>query len=253
MTYVVATALDLRQSRRRRRNLDSSPRQWLGELDFPVAALDDWENGARRRNAAFRAQLSRAQSRCPRLAPGFDPRSLHPPLVLASFHLGAGTPLQALYPRLEADVLVMAREQPSSGPGVRFVWGPRDSPDPASGFGEWGRARAMTEGVRALRAGEFLVVAVDFAGTTSVAAHLFGYPVAIRGGAFACSRLAGAPMVPITARWRGPRVEIICGDPIAPAADTEMAEALMRWIEDYLRENPDHISRTIYSLAMGRR
>ena len=48
-------------------------------------------------------------------------------------------------------------------------------------------------------------------------------------------------MLPIIARWRGARVEVLTANPITPAEPTAMAAILCSWLESYLRKNPSEI------------
>jgi hypothetical protein len=253
-SFLIATLLDWRRSRRRRKAFAASPRERIGDFEFPTMALEDWGHGAESRNLAFKARLARPRASYPRLASGFDPKSLRPPMVLASFHFGVGTAMEAVFARLPAEVLALARAPTPPGGHVRHIW-PGSDPDAPVELqrSEWERIRAVKEAVSALRAGQFVALAVDFVGTAQVPATLFGESISLRGGGFAFSRLANAPMLPVTARWRGPRVQVVHGDPIPPGEDVVMAAALMRWLEGYLRENPQYVSRTIFHLATMRR
>jgi hypothetical protein len=251
-SFLFATLLDLRRSRSRRKAFAASPRARIGDFEFPFVALADLQHGADSRNLALKARLARPGASYPRLASGFDPRSLRPPMVLAGFHFYVGTAMQALFERLPAEVLMIARASGGRGGRVRHVWPGHDLDAPGNpGRGEWERVRAIKEGVDALRAGQFVVTTVDYVGTAHVPATLFGEPVLLRGGGFALSRLGKAPMLPVTGRWRGPRVQIVHGEPIPPDEDEVMAAALMRWLEGYLRENPRYVSRTIWYMVKG--
>jgi len=249
-SFLLAFLADWRGSQRRLRAFDASPRARIGDFEFPILALEDWNHGADSRILAFKARLERPRPTYPRLARGFDPESLRAPMVLASFHFGVGTAMQALFARLPAQVLVIDRGPATKGGRVRHVWGELDPRAPTRpGVGELDRIRAVKEAVDALRADQFVAVAVDFLGAASVPAILFGEPISLRGGGFAFSRLANAPMLPVTAQWRGARVKILHGEPIPPDEDQVMAASLMRWLEGYLRENPRYVTRTIFRLA----
>jgi hypothetical protein len=253
-SFLLASLSDWRSSQRRLRAFAASPRERIGDFEFPILALEDWNHGADSRILAFKARLDRPRPTYPRLARGFDPGSLRAPMVLASFHFGVGTAMQALFARLPAQVLVIDRAPPTAGDRVRHVWRQRDPMAPIEpGRGELDRIRAVKEAVDALRAGQFVAVAVDLVGTACVPATLFGEPITLRGGGFAFSRLANAPMLPVTAQWRGARVQILHGQLIPPDEDQVMAAALTRWLEGYLRENPRYVTRTIFHLArLGR-
>jgi lauroyl/myristoyl acyltransferase len=70
---------------------------------------------------------------------------------------------------------------------------------------------------------------------------LMGRKVGLARGAFALARASGAPIVPLTARWRGAAVEIVAGEPLPPGDEQETAAAFARWIEARVREAPGEI------------
>jgi hypothetical protein len=56
-------------------------------------------------------------------------------------------------------------------------------------------------------------------------------------------------MLPVTACWHGRGVVIVAGGPIEPGEGSVQAAALVRWLEQYLTENPGEVLRPIVSPA----
>jgi hypothetical protein len=164
---------------------------------------------------------------------------LQPPLILATFHLGAFPALAAVLERLDGDVIAVHRGRFAPRPGMTLV---------RTGDDEWERARTFDRAVRALSAGGFVFSALDGYGedgyeAATLEAPMLGGSVALARGGFALARIADVPIVPIVARWRGSRVVVECGDPIRPAGDeSAMAAAVAAWLERYLRAFPGEIS-----------
>jgi lauroyl/myristoyl acyltransferase len=114
--------------------------------------------------------------------------------------------------------------------------------------GEGQRIAATTEAARILRGGGFTLLVVDGLGTAQVPATIFGRAVSLSAGAFALARLSDAPILPVAVRWHGGAVRITAGAPISPGEATEMAAALARWLETYLREHPGELTFTVAKL-----
>ena len=180
-------------------------------------------------------QLTQMQSQAPesfpRVASAPDPSALRPPLVLATFHMGALWSMEDFLERLPGDVLVLSEVVRSRPGGITAVGLGKDRD-------EWRRVAAMKHAVDTLGAGGFVMLAVDGAGSSRRNVKLFGKNVWLANGGFALARLTGTPMLPITARWRGSRIEIIVGDPVPPGDEAVMAARLASWLEQYLRETP---------------
>jgi len=160
-----------------------------------------------------------------------------PPLIFATFHLG---PLTALGATLEASV----------GPVLAPV--ERRRVDDSDAFRERRRTRTFYEAARFLRAGGSVVIALDPYMAAWIRVPFFGRTTPLARGAFALSRMTGAPIVPVVARWRGTRVELVAGEilgaPDGPERETADAATIAQWLEDYLRANPDEISLRILDL-----
>src|SRR5205085_331479 len=125
------------------------------------------------------------------------------------------------------------------------------------GDDEWARARALKRAIAALSAGGYVYLAMDGFGddgydSATVEAPLLEGSIQIARGGLALARMTATPLVPLLARWRGSRAEIVVGDPIAPSRDEgAMAASLTRWLEERLLEAPGAISdRTLAILRL---
>ncbi len=160
-----------------------------------------------------------------------DPGTLQAPLVLVSFHLGPMLALGLLLDRLTGDVLAFTAGFPSR-PTVKTANVEGD---------EWQRVAAFRIAVDTLQSGGFVFIAADGARRKRVHTTIFGRTVPMARGPFALSRLTGAPMLPVVARWRRGRIEIVAGDPIPLTDEATMAAALGTWLERHLREDPEDL------------
>lgn len=160
-----------------------------------------------------------------------------PPLIVGTFHLG---PLTALGAALETSI------------GPVFASVERRRVGASAATRERRRTRTFYESARFLRAGGSVVMPLDPFVASSFRVPFFGGTAPIARGAFALSRITGAPIVPMVARWRGTRVELVAGTPLAAADGPEREQALAaetaRWLEDYLRASPEEISLRILDL-----
>ncbi len=175
----------------------------------------------------------------PRLISGPDPGTMPSPAVLATFHMGTLSALGALLERLPAPVSILLGGGRATARRSRYL---------RTSEGEEQRVGAVMQAIRTLRQGGFALVVADGPGTARVEQTLLGHPISLPSGAFAMARLSGAVLVPVAARWRGPGVEIVAGDPIPPAAEATMASALVSWLERYLREHPEEFSHPLARL-----
>lgn len=169
----------------------------------------------------------------PRLAACPDPAALRPPMVLVTFHMGPLAALGGLVERLPGPVCVLLGAGQVVTRKARYV---RTLGD------EQQRAAAVVEALHTLRSGGYALVVVDEVGSAPVHQEVLGRPVPLATGAFALARLADAPMLPVAVRWRGPGVEIVAGEAIAPDDETTMAATLAAWLEGYLRAHPRELS-----------
>ena len=159
-----------------------------------------------------------------------------PPLIVATFHLGPLTALGAILEARIGSVLAPIERRRLDSDELR----------------ERRRTKTFYEAARFLRAGGSVVIPLDPYVASSIRVPFFGGTAPLARGAFALSRMTGAPIVPIVARWRGTNVELIAGEPFVaaggPDQERTLAEATAHWLEDYLRANPEAISLRILDL-----
>lgn len=154
--------------------------------------------------------------------------SLRPPLLLGTFHVGAVHALGPALERLPGPVLALRQGRLYTGTlEVRSTEGDEQS-----------RAAVLHRALGHLRAGGFVVLALDAATGPGLAVPCLGRELELARGPFALARLAGVPIVPLAARWGQERVEVRTGDAIIPAGEAEMAASAARWLESYLLESP---------------
>ncbi len=232
----------------RQRARDSSARggsvtQDISGVQFPVPVTDATRTSAYERDrflrgpwlSAFPAVDAPTTTHRPPRHPrtyGLDPTTLVPPMVLTAFHLGPQFRLGPFLTRLPAAVAI-----PTNGPpaikGNMVV-------HPAAE--EWQRVAAFSHCARTVRAGGFALVTADGLGGARVMTTLLGREVPLSAGPFALARLTAAPLLPVAARWRGRALHVAAGEPIPVADPAEMASAVARWLEGYLREHPEELS-----------
>jgi hypothetical protein len=200
-----------------------------------------WTSWVRLRVLEAGAASPTARWPYPPLVPGTG-AALRPPLVLAGFHLGPITAVGAVLEQLPGEVLVLHL---SGTPRKRLTMTP-------VGTDQWQRAAALRRAVTALRTGGSVFMLVDANEVpATVEVTLFGRTTRLARGAFALARMTGSPLVPLAARWRGSRVEIVTGDPIPPAAEAVMAAAAARWLEGFVRESPEELGRLFANSFWG--
>jgi lauroyl/myristoyl acyltransferase len=154
------------------------------------------------------------------------------PLIAGTFHMG---PLHALGAALES--------LPTPLLALRISRHARDA-----AANEQHRAAKFYEAATWLRSGGVVLMALDPQHATRIPVPFFGRTLGLARGAFALSRMTGAPIVPIVARWRGTRVEVVAGQPLEGGDERELAAAAARWLEAHLRAFPDEISLRILDL-----
>lgn len=176
-------------------------------------------------------------------------KALRPPLILGVFHIGPIAAMTAAVEQLQANVFVLRRtalllQYPA------HITVENDLGD------EQRRALAFYRALERLRAGEFVVMALD-------PEHAFRLPVPCLGGTlqlargpFALARIAGVPIVPVIPRWAGTHVELTVGEPLTAGShdgsgdghERALAESAGRWLEHYLLEHPEELSRRVVAL-----
>jgi hypothetical protein len=155
---------------------------------------------------------------------------LTPPVILTTLHLGPLTALAYFLERLPGDVLALHRWSVPPRPGVRMLEVSDSSAE---------RAGAFLAGYRALRMGETIFLALDGGCDSCTSIVVSGRRVVVARGPFALSRMTGAPLVFIGARWARGRVEVVAGAPVAAADESDMVAALAPSIEAFLSLDPD--------------
>lgn len=148
-----------------------------------------------------------------------------PPLILGTFHMG---PVHALGAMLESIPLLALRN---------------DGQD-----NQQRRAAAFYHATTRLRQRECVLMALDPQRATRIAVPFLGGVLNLARGAFTLSRATGAPIVPVVARWRGLKIDLVCGNELEGGDERELAQAVARWLEGYLFANPAEISLRILDL-----
>lgn len=171
---------------------------------------------------------------------------LRPPLILGTFHAGAVHALGPALERLPGPVLALR-----DGPLFR----PRPPLELATTEGDdQSRAAVFHRALTCLRRGGFVALALDVAPGPVLRVPCLGRALELPRGPFALARLAGAPIVPVAARWRGSKVEVAAGEPLVPLGkqasvegerpeqdgerETALAAAAASWLERYLNAAP---------------
>ena len=172
---------------------------------------------------------------------GADMASLRPPMILVSFHTGGIVALGLLLEQLPGKVLVLSFNDAviPPRPGVERV---------ATGGGELARIAAAKRAGDLLRDGGFVFMMLDGGDSARTPLAVFDGTFFVSSGAFRLARITRAPIVPVIAQWRGRRMEIVLGTPIAPAEEAVMAGVLGSWLEDVLPAG-DRRSRLISRLS----
>jgi lauroyl/myristoyl acyltransferase len=175
----------------------------------------------------------------PRVAldPAFS--AMAPPLILASMHIGPFQGIGAAVRLLPGEVMGLTRGQYLRPTDLTLVEGGED---------EQRRAQAFGRALATLRRDGFVLITVDAFTPgeyepSSIEVPMLGSTIRLARGAFALARITGTPVRPIASRWRGTRLEVCVGDPVASALGEEgMAAAVGGWFERYLRASPGEVS-----------
>jgi hypothetical protein len=167
---------------------------------------------------------------------------LRAPIVIGGFHTGALGALGPVLEELEAPVLILRRVR-------RRRQIPTTLAIEAVGDDEQQRARAFYRAVRWLQDGGIVFTPLDPEVATRLPAPVGERMFQFARGPFALARVANVPIIPLIARWRGARVQIVLGDPAQPSpAEQEMADIVGQWLGRYLTEEPRDISPRLVSL-----
>jgi len=224
------------------------------DLDRRAAARIAWRIGSlEARNRLWVACLRRGGGeplrRLVRL-PAAGLEGLRPPLVLATYHVGATHALGPALERLPGRVLALRQ-----GPFTSYR-APLEVVDTA--VGAQGRAASLWRALRHLEAGGYVALAVDLPpAAAALQVRCLGRALELARGPFALARLASVPMVPIVARWRGAQVEVAAGrfppgPATATAGEAPLAAAAASWLEEYLRASPAELGLGLLRRLLGR-
>lgn len=170
--------------------------------------------------------------------------ALRPPLIVGVFHMGPVMALATAVEQLRGNVLILRR---STLPLERV---PSITIETAIGD-EQRRALAFHRALERLRAGEFVIMALDPEHAFRLPVPCLGRTLQLARGPFALARISGVPMVPVIPRWRGTEVELVVGEPFAGTGDDyerSLAESAGRYLERYLLEHPEELSARIVQL-----
>jgi len=168
----------------------------------------------------------------PAVVRGSLPSLPEPPMVLVSFHIGSHRAVGRLLERLSAPVFVLADALPRPSPipkVTKFVIGGSRSL----------RVMGMKIALDELRAGRFVFLFIDRGEWSEVRVTISGRSHGLARGPFVLARLAGVPVLPLAARWRGGKVQYTLGRPIEVADEATMAAAVAGWFDDYMSAHPD--------------
>jgi hypothetical protein len=151
-------------------------------------------------------------------------------LLIAAAHVGAFFGIRAALHGIGRPVLMM-----------------RDiaQPDAAS------RAAVLKRAVDCLRAGEIVVATLDGpGGTNTCEVSCLGRRIVLRRGVVTLARLTSTPIVPVVCAWTSrhridvqiaPPIDPRGGDAGPPLSEDEMAHRAARWLDAYLRAEPQQM------------
>jgi hypothetical protein len=214
----------------------------LRPADLEAARRAAWASALRSRalEAAFLAPAGRPVY--PRMVAGNLPSGIRAPMVLVSFHVGALCAVGAALEDLPGDVVVLHDSEFHPRHGVTLLH---------TGTDEWSRAAAFRRALAALRSGGFVFLTVDYAPGATVPATMLGRRVSLARGAFALTRMSGAPLVPLVAGWRGGGIKLHWGEPITAADEEALAAATAAWLERHLLAFPGDLAPVFLDLLEG--
>ncbi|HKI00544.1 MAG TPA: hypothetical protein VKK31_01055 [Thermoanaerobaculia bacterium] len=223
-------------------------------LDRRAAARVAWSLGAlEARNRLLVACIERAGLEPVRPMVRTPPdafAALRPPLVLGTFHVGAVQALGAVIERLPGPVLILRQG---------LLYEPCPPVEIASTEGDdQHRAASFRRALAHLDNGGFVVLALDVVQGAGLQVACLGRTLELARGPFALARLAGAPLVPIVARWRQGGVEAEAGEALAvdttlgPAAwEGALAASAGGWLERYLLESPSELGLGLLRILLA--
>ena len=163
------------------------------------------------------------------------------PVVAIYAHMGAAAISAGLAKLgLAASFAAVAKRQRHEGEGVDFY----EVTSVTSGAG------FLRQALRDLQAGRVVGVSVDtHRDEAGRKVRFLGGQLTAAAGPALLARLAGARLVPVTARWLGasPRIEVTVHPPlpVPPEADFEavLTASAVRFFEEYLRAHPEEVRK----------
>lgn len=165
------------------------------------------------------------------------------PTILGTFHLGALPAIGVALEQLPGRVLVIRATPKLANARPNLVIEVTRGDDQH-------RARVFHRAIQFLGAGDFVFVPLDPEESTRIAAPFRGRTLQLARGPFALSRITGAPIQPMIARWTGTKIEFVIGDPLPPSSDeSALAAAAASWLERYLEQHPLDISDRVLALT----
>lgn len=157
--------------------------------------------------------------------------AIAPPAIFGLFHVGAIHALGAAVERLGAPVLALRHGK---------LYTPRSPHQSAS---TENRAAAFYRALRHLQRGGFVAIALDIIPAAEIEVRCLGRPFTLARGAFALSRMTGAPIIPLAGRWTRDGVDVIAGEPLPRSeSEQELADAAAAWLERYLLDAPAELT-----------
>jgi len=111
------------------------------------------------------------------------------------------------------------------------------------------RARVFTQAIQFLQTGQYVFLPLDPEESARISVPFRGRTMQLARGPFALSRITGAPIIPMIARWNGMRIEYVIGDVIPSGDETTTAAAAASWLEHHLEQYPDDISSRVLELT----
>ncbi|HWW59819.1 MAG TPA: hypothetical protein VN181_00500, partial [Thermoanaerobaculia bacterium] len=176
--------------------------------------------------------------------------AIAPPAIFGLFHVGAIHVLGAALERLRAPMLALRQGD---------LYTPRPPHEIATTQGtEQQRAAAFHRALRHLQRGGFVAIALDIVPASQIDVRCFGRPFTLARGAFALSRITGAPVIPLAGRWTRDCVDVVAGDPLPRShSEQELADAAAAWLERYLLDAPAELTlgllRRLLELSSSRK
>lgn len=167
------------------------------------------------------------------------------PVILGTFHIGAEEAITVPMTELPGEVFVMRRHLPQRRRSRASIIQVTPESDEK-------RALAFHDALKHLQSGTSGVMALDAEHGAKIGVPFLGHTLRLSRGPFALARHSGVRIVLVTARWRGAEIEIVEGPSLLPEkhadGDRMMAGQAARWLERYLTDHPEEISRRILDL-----